>query len=66
MNGNKIDELAEAVWRRVIGYERSMATGTCHPGCPELAGPDDCGLYRAIWDEINTWATGQTKEGANG
>jgi hypothetical protein len=59
MNGTKIDELAESVWRRVIGYEHAC-------GLDNTGDPDDCPLFREIHDEITMWATKQTKEDANG
>lgn len=59
-----IEDLAESVWRRVIGwdeYEHSSRHADC-----VLKGvdPDGCPLFREIHDEITMWATKQTKEGA--
>jgi hypothetical protein len=63
-NTNAIDKLAEAVWRRVIGWEGAELPGghQCAVKAPTTDTADDCPLYREIHDEIVMWAKARTKE----
>jgi len=64
MNVSVIDELAEVIWRRVVGWEESEMNQP-HGECCKVsqitpADPDDCPLFREIHDEITLWAKSRT------